>query len=291
MTLARIAAILLLCATIAHADLPPVNLSLAPDDQSVYAPPQPPREDEGVNQGAVNFELTFRYMTDYMYRGVDRSEFGSEDSPNLQFDARLSFNLGAFPHPFVGAFVNVYDSDPISRFQEIRPYFGATWTLRPFEFEAGNITYIFPDRDHLDTGEAYGKITFDDSWLWASNRKIITPYVYGAYDYDKYNGWYIEAGLTHEFAIEDWGITLTAVGNFAYVIGNEQFSKDGDQDTGFQHWEVGLIGRYSLNRLFNVNTRFGTWTLEGYLYYTDEMDNDLKVENQVWGGMGIGFRY
>jgi hypothetical protein len=290
MTLNRLAVLSLLCAAVAYAEIPPVNLSLV-DDQSVYAPPTPPREEDGVNLGAVHFDLTFRYMTDYVYRGVDRSEFGSEDSPNLQFDAKLSFDLGRFPHPFVGAFVNVYDSDPISRFQEIRPYFGVKWTLRPFEIEAGNITYIFPDRDHLDTGEVYGKLTFDDSWLWASNRKIITPYVYAAYDYDKYNGWYIEAGLQHEFAIEDWGITLTALANAAYVIGNEQFSRDGETDTGPQHWEVGLIGRYSINRLFNINSRYGTWTLEGYVFYTDQFDDELVAENQIWGGMGIGFKY
>ena len=32
----------------------PATLSLLPDDQSVYAPPTPPREDEGVNAGGVS---------------------------------------------------------------------------------------------------------------------------------------------------------------------------------------------------------------------------------------------
>src|SRR4051794_32409283 len=68
----------------------PMKLAMEPDAQSVYAPPVPPSEEEGTNQGAVNLDLTVRYMTDYVYRGIDRSEVGgSEDAPNLQLDGRI----------------------------------------------------------------------------------------------------------------------------------------------------------------------------------------------------------
>src|SRR5207237_2207700 len=136
----------------AAAPLPPAaspfKLALLPEDQSVYAPPAPPREAEAINAGGVHIGLVVRYLTDYVYRGIDRSEVGGhEDAPNLQFDGKLSFDLGQLPHPFVGVFVNVFDSDPVSRFQEIRPFMGFDWTLRPFVIEAGNIFYIFPERD------------------------------------------------------------------------------------------------------------------------------------------------
>lgn len=277
----------------ATATLDPAKLSLLPEDRSVYAPPAPPRDEEAINLGGVNFDLAVRYATDNVYRGIDRSEVGgNEDSPNLQFDGKLSFNLGKFPHPFVGAFVNVYDSDPISRFQEVRPYFGFNWMLRPFEVEVGNINYIFPERDDLNTGEVYAKITFDDSWLFQTNRRILTPYVMAAYDYDKYNGWYIEAGLRHDLVIENTGLTLSFVACIAYVMDNQQYaSRPGGRDYGFQHYEVGVIGTYSLNRLFQLSTRYGTWTLEGYLFYDDRMGSDLRADKQIWGGGGLGFRY
>ena len=118
-----------------------LSLEMLPEDQSVYSPPAPPKEDEGFNSGGVNIDLTFRYMTDNVYRGVSRTE--QENHPhsnNLQFEGRLDFNLGKLPHPFIGSFVNIHSSDPISRFQEIRPYFGLNWNLRPFVVEAGNIT-------------------------------------------------------------------------------------------------------------------------------------------------------
>jgi hypothetical protein len=60
---------------------------------------------------------------------------------------------------------------------------------------------------------------------------------------------------------------------------------------GFQHYQIGLIGDYSLNTLLNVSKRYGEWSIEAYLYYTDGLDNDLLSTTQIWGGAGIMFRY
>jgi hypothetical protein len=270
-------------------------LSLLPEDQSVYAPPAPPREDEGFNAGGVHLDLNIRYATDNVYRGVSRSGLGTDShahSTNLQFDGKLTFDVGKFPHPFVGAFVNVHENDPVSRFQEVRPYFGLDWTLRPFLVEAGNITYIFPERDNQNTSEAYARITFDDSWLFRTDTPIVSPYVYAAYDYDKYNGFYFEAGITHDFVFENTGFTLTALANIAFAYNNPYFSTTvHGKDTGLQHYEVGLIGNYSLNQLFHFSPRYGTFTLQGFIYYDDRTSSDLRADLQVWGGGGIGFRY
>src|SRR4051812_36071368 len=278
-------------AAVAQSQIPPATLSRLPDEQSVYAPPPPPREDEGLNQGGVNFNLEFRYMTDNVYRGVSRST-ENPHTPNLQFDGSVDFNLGKFPHPFVGAFINIHSSDPVSRFQEIRPYFGVNWNLRPFIVEGGNITYIFPERDELNTGEVYAKVTFDDSWLFRTDKPILSPYVMGAYDYDKYNGYYIEAGVKHDFVFENTGFTLTTLARIAYIINQPFFSTTVDgKDTGLQHYELGLVGTYSLNHFFHFSPRYGTFTLNGYLFYDDRTSSDLKADIQIWGGGGIGFRY
>jgi hypothetical protein len=144
----------------------------------------------------------------------------------------------------------------------------------------------------MNTGEVYAKVNFDDSWLFQTDKPIFAPYIYAAYDYDKYDGWYFEGGLRHEFELEGTGLTLAAVASIGYVLDQPFFATiPGGKDTGLQHWQVGLIGRYSLNQLFHISTRYGTWNLEGYLYYTDQMDDALKAETQVWGGAGINFRY
>src|SRR5689334_10623700 len=105
------------------AEHPPIYLAAPGAPESVYPPPAPKREDEGVNEGAVHLDLAVRYMTDYIYRGLDRSDgmgltvsgdgsgggaktdiskaFGHEDAPNLQVDSKLSFDLGKLPHPYL----------------------------------------------------------------------------------------------------------------------------------------------------------------------------------------------
>jgi hypothetical protein len=233
-------------------------------------------------------------MTDYVYRGIDRSEVGGhEDSPNLQFDGKLDFDLGKLPHPFVAVFVNVFDSDPISRFQEVRPTIGFDWPIKPLTISAGNITYIFPEREDANTSEAFGQVTLDDAFLWSSERPMLSPYVYGAYDYDRFDGWYFEFGIKHNFVFEESGFVLTAVADVSYVLGNQNFVQTvgSTNDTGFQHYDIGLIGSYSLNTLFNLPLRYGDFSFQGYVYYTDGIDNDLHADTQIWGGAGINFKY
>src|SRR5688500_1775559 len=283
----------------------PVALFLQPQYESVYAPPEPPNPAEGVNEGGVTLDLAVSYLTDYVLRGIDFGEFaassvpspnaplgGGEDSPNLQIDGQVTFDLGKIPSPFFGVFVNVFDADPESRFQEIRPFFGVQLTARPITFAAGHNSYIYPDRDDLNTTEVFGKITVDDSYFLRTDEPVLSPYVFAAYDYDLYDGLYTEAGIEHDFVIEPLGVVLTAQASIAYVTGHQLFAlTEGGDYTGLQHYQFGLIGRYNLNDPLGIPLRYGRWTLNGYLFYTDGIETDLRAETQFWGGAGIGFSY
>jgi hypothetical protein len=276
----------------------PFKLTLLPENPSVYDLPSPLTKEEGINAGGANAEIKITYLSDYLFRGVNRQDFidavtstRSGAQANFQFDGKLQFDLGKFPHPFIGIFANVLDSDPISTFQEVRPVYGAELRIRPLIMAAGNNIYSFPNRNELSTGEVWGKITLDDAAIFKRDEPILSPYIYGAYDYDLYNGWYIEAGVTHDFIIEKTGITITAQAAVAYVLGNSAFAGPTGRDTGFQHYELGLIGRYSLNQLLNIPARYGQWTFNGYLYYTDGLSDDLRADSQIWGGAGIQWNY
>jgi hypothetical protein len=290
---------------------------LQQDVETIYDLPAvggPTPQQEQVNAGGVHIDLSVRYLTDYVFRGIDRSEPGggfrdedgnpvtfpadegtspgAEDAPNLQFDGRLTFDLGSLPHPFVGLFVNVYDDDPVSRFQEIRPVVGLEWTVRPLTVAAGHTNYIFPEREAINTAEVWVSAQLDDSVFFRTDKPVFTPYVLAAYDYDLYEGLYLEGGLKHDFELQDLGVTLTLVGRLAYVVNDPQFSAVPDADHGLQHYDIGLIGSYSLNKLLNVSSnRYGDFRLEGYLFYTDGIDNQLLADTQLWGGVGIGFHY
>ncbi|HEY0008794.1 MAG TPA: hypothetical protein VGB55_08735 [Tepidisphaeraceae bacterium] len=275
--------------------------------ESVYAPPELPRQGEGTNLGGVHFDVSLSYFTDYVYRGVEVFEApGAEDQLNLQLDTKVSFDLGKLPHPFVSVFVNVGENDPISDFQEIRPILGFDWTLKPFVFSAGHISYIYPDRDAYETSEVFVKIALDDAVLFRG-ATVPAPYALAAYDYDLYDGLYLEAGIKYRVPFDDLGIQFTAIGNVAYVNGFNTRIEDaggglipgfftnqlttGDSVSGFQHWQVGLIGEYSLNQLFDASSRYGVWSIRGYVFYTEGIDDDIRAENQLWGGAGITFQY
>src|SRR5262249_19758859 len=152
----------------------------------------------------------------------------------------------------------------------------------------GHITYIFPEREKTNTSEIYGKIALDDSFIWHSRRPLLQPYILGAYDYDLYNGWYFEAGVKHDVVFEDLGLTISFVGDVGYVMTQQFFALHGStDDTGFQHYDIGMIGSYSLNTLLNIPRRYGEFAIEGYLFYTDNLESDLRADTQVWGGVGI----
>jgi len=281
----------------------PVLASMVPsDDEGVYTLPQPAGPGEGVNQGGVHVDVSAGYFNHYVYRGVDHSiglsdkvgTFNTKASTfNFQIDSKLQFDLGKFPHPFVGLFADVYDADPVNRFQEVRPYYGAVWTVKPFTLEGGGNTYIYPDRENLNTAEYYTKLTLNDAFLFHSDKPLLSPYIYSAYDYDKNHGWYFEAGVSHDLALEDFGLTFTFKADVAYIVGYQQqfVFIDENHDTGFQHYDVGLLTAYSLNHLFNLNQRFGQFDLLGYITYTGKIEAELRANNVIWGGAGIRFMY
>jgi len=280
------------------ADPPSIMSAPASDVPSVYAPPEPPGENEGANNGGVNVDLTVKYLTDDVYRGVshDRAIGGDTHASNFQADTKFTFNFGNFPHPYFGVFTNVADSDPVSRFQEIRPYIGVNYTLRPLIFDVSHISYIYPERERLDpspnSSEVIFKLTLDDSYYFLTPRPVLSPYVSGAYDYDRNKGWYLEAGLKHDFVFEDISCTLTTYGDVAYISNfAQQFILTSPQDSGFQHWDLGLIGDLSVTDLLKIPPRYGNLSVQGYFTYTGRFDNDVLANSVLWGGVGIHFKY
>lgn len=305
--IALAATTLLSAAALAQTTQPiePLRLSLAPDQvESVYAPPDAPMEDQGSNTGPVKLDLTVAGLTDYVYRGIDYSETGgSEDSPNLQFDASMRFDLGRYPDLFMGIFSNVYDSDPLSKIQEVRPYFGLELSARPLTFTVGNTFYIYPERDDSNNAEVWVKMTLDDSYFFRSDDPIFSPYALVAYSYDGNTGFYIELGVRHDFELDELPLTISPIARIAYVNNNPYYRADGADptdpfvggtsgpDSGLQHYDLGLELSYTLNGLMKIPQRYGKLDLQGVLFYTDGIDDELRADSVLYGGVGIKFSY
>jgi len=276
------------------ADAPAPKMLDVSNDESVYDNPPPPNASTGVNSGGVKFNIDATYLNKYVYRGVDHDRVAPNGNAlNLLINAEVEFDLGKFPHPLFGVTTNIYDSDPVSRFQEILPYAGARWTIAPFTIETALNEYIYPNRESLNTDEVYLKITLDDSFLFHSKRPVLQPYVLSAFDYERSNGWYLETGISHDFIFEEFGLTITPKADVAYISHYEQnfIYKNDIGDYGFQHADMGLDIKYSLNTLFNVSRRLGEFDLHGCFFYTEKLQATVTGDYVLWGGFGLGFSY
>lgn len=265
------------------------------DDEpdNVYVRAAAPSTNEMTNEGGAHFSFRTDYFSTYMFRGIDQSTAPLRNEHALQFDGKLEFDLGKLPHPFIGVFSNIFNNDPVSRFEEVRPYAGLEWTVRPITVSGGFNGYIFPNREGVDTQEIWIQVAVDDSRFFHTDQPFLRPYVYGAYDFDKYDGFYLEAGVRHDFVIGDTGVTISAIGDFAYVAHNRYFRATGPNAaaTGLQHYDGGAILTYSLNNVLHIPARFGQFAVQGQLMYTGPITTGLRADSRVWGGVGLNFRY
>ena len=262
--------------------------------KTVYGPPTIRQAGEGFNDGGVHIGISLRYATDYVFRGIEPVEpTSSEDAINGQVDSRLTFDLGRLPDPYIGVFVNTAEGDEISNFQIIRPIAGLRWELEAAIIDLGHQSFTYPDRDELDSNEVFLDVHFNDAALVGEEGPLLGPYVFAAYDYDAFEGTYIEAGFRRESAIAESSLRLGYNVHVAYVdsLGDLYGSGPNPGGSGFQHYQLGLTARYDLNTLLNLSRRYGEWSLEGFINYTDGIDNDLRANTQIWGGGGIVFRY
>src|SRR5437762_2138260 len=102
-----VAAALVFCTRAQADDAAPLKLTLQPQEPSVYTLPTPPTREEGINAGGANMDIKVTYLSEYIFRGVNRADFiqsiaGTADTnhANFQFDGILKFNLDKLPHPF-----------------------------------------------------------------------------------------------------------------------------------------------------------------------------------------------
>lgn len=261
--------------------------------ESIYAPPEIADGRGGFNEGALSIEISGRYMTDYIFRGMELLEpQTSEDSFNFQLDAYLRLDLGRLPDPFFRLLTNTAEGDDISNFQVIRPALGLEWETESLFIAVGTQSFTYPDRTELDTGEIFADLRFNDGIFVAEEEPILGPFIFAAYDIDRFEGFYVEAGLRRHFEIGDTNFSVMVEGLVAYVDDFSLFSASPQNiGTGFSHYQVGVIGEYRLNSLLNISRRYGQWSLAGHLFYTDGIDNQLAATTQIWGGGGITFRY
>ena len=112
---------------------------------SVYPEIMPPRAEEAMNAGGVNFGLNVELADPTTFFAVSikaptatilKHRCSSTRTPNLIW---VNFRIRSSGYSSMSL-----NSDPKARFEEVRPYFGAEWTLKPIIIAAGFTSYIHP---------------------------------------------------------------------------------------------------------------------------------------------------
>ena len=277
------------------------------EDQSVFAPrPESadpatsvfaPRPTGAARQGESAAKLTLQfdatYLSDYVYRGVDYTKVSSRQGVDVALGMQLSLDPGpGLPKPFVSLETNGFDADPESHWQFVRPTAGVQWTWKSVTLTGGLTSSIYPNRDDFNTSEVFTQAQLDDSKLWGTPQPLLNPSLLAAYDYDLNNGWYVQAGISHDFSLGQTGLTLTPVARIGYTAGwQQEFVFQVPSGTGWQHYDLGIEARYALNSLMNLPKRYGQWSLKGSLFHTERLAESTVGSTITWAGLGIAAEY
>jgi hypothetical protein len=192
----------------------------------------------------VSFAIDYTMASDYMFRGINFSEYAGEnrEALNHQLSVGTEVDLGQYGRvgggfwfewyadqndQSAGFNTNQYNDTENNHIQEIDyfVYYGYTIECIGLDAELGFTWFHFPYVRHLAMGpssgqvasgdaattqELYLNLSWDDSILWRClgmdvTEPILNPYLYTAWDLDLANGAsYQEFGLSHDFALADW---------------------------------------------------------------------------------------
>lgn len=179
-----------------------------------------------VTESRFEFEIHTGYHSVYEFRGVDLGddlwEAGIDGSYAISDTLSLSGGL--------------WYADNVD-FDELDLYVGLTKSFESFELSAGYTYYLYPGDSDADTQEFY---------VGAS-----TEVAYGVglgltyfYDFDAFDGGYLEFEATKSFALCDsFSLDFSAGAAWSFGYNNDV---DGSELDDFNHWFVGLSAPWTV---------------------------------------------
>ena len=258
----------------------------AQDRPRVYAPPMLERDDAPAADVRellpLHGNVTIGVATDDVFRGVELNP--SADGAHAQLSARLTLgDDGLGPRPFAGVVADAAGDGGFA-LQSLRPAAGVEVVGEWGTVALGHRSLLFPDGG-LDTNEVFVESAVSEYY------SLFQPFGLVAYDYDRYDGLYAEAGLRVALAkpTDNLGLNIEVVTGYAQDYGLLA-GPDGD-DTGFAHYRLGVSARYGLNELLNLPRDRGEWSVLGEIGYVDGLDGRLRADTQVFGGVSLSVRF
>lgn len=289
------------------------------------APPAAPDawEKPGVLK-AFSFGLDYTMLTDYVWRGINMSEYRGEGREKLNHQLTVSFevdpsklgtaNIGRFGGSiwfewFAGQEQLTGWSG--NNLQEVDYTVYWAYDIEPcgLGVELGWIGYHFPrfrdsgstvSADSAYTHEAYIKLSYDDSKIF--DKPMLNPYVAYYQDIDDVRGGILAFGVSHDFVLKDMGLAeacickdLTLTPSFAMVIDHRYYDKagvggDGGTGTRLGYLEYSLAVAYDLSSAFSIPAQYGALNLTGFITFDQSLhDSANAVQDEFYGGVKLSW--
>ncbi|HOD81278.1 MAG: hypothetical protein BWX88_00382 [Planctomycetes bacterium ADurb.Bin126] len=311
-------ALLCLCPT-ARAESGDTWLSLAQATQPAKAQPAPaavqpagPAEPQKWERPLpLYFGLDYVLASDYIFRGVNFSEFAREgrEKPSHQLTVWVEYDTGVAGT--VGGYVwfdwfaanrtlvpgtdsNLYEAD-----------YALYWRYNIEKLyttvEIGWAAYTYPPftGDFHTTYELWGKLTFDDSVLFGTKGPVFNPYVQYWHDYDVVKGGWLELGAKHDFALAELGMGDVPVLKDITVTPSLALGMDHRYNTkalGFSpatrlgNIQYGLDVVYNVSQALGVHERWGVVKVGPFLRFSQALFDEI-TQDEFWGGLKVSYAW
>ena len=267
----------------------------------------------------ASLDVTYYIYSDYIFRGVNFSEYPGEGrekidhqiTTSLELDLGMLFGrergeLGTFGF---GTFFEWYADQEIldpefgnDNLQEID--YTLTWTYDieqiATSFTLGYVFYDFPHHKPINTQEWTLGLAHNDAWMWKwllpnNEDGVLNPTFFFAQDVDQIKGCWAEIGISHDFEVAE-GLTITPSTLLAidhrYLGPMTGTSENGS--TRLAYIQYGLTAAYDLSQLYRIPHDPGQWTVAGFLYFNEALGHAKDsgaIGDEFFGGMSLSWSF
>lgn len=268
--------------------------------------------------GPLSFDVTYYLYSDYIFRGINFSEYPGEgrEALNHQITTSLGLDLAQlFGHDpgtwgdfsfetFFEWYADQKALDPVhggQNLQEVDYSLFWSYDIKPIatSLKLGYVFYTFPNAKSLNTQEWKIGLEHNDAWMWKwllpdNENGVLNPTFLIARDVDEIQGTWVEIGFSHGFEVAD-GLTLTPSLLMAVDHGylGPATGTNLGSSTRLAYVQYGLAADFDLSTLGKMPHDPGTWTLSTFLYYNDALGSaeDIAIRDEFYGGVSLGWSF
>ncbi|HOF17639.1 MAG TPA: hypothetical protein PK082_01925 [Phycisphaerae bacterium] len=267
----------------------------------------------------VSFGLDYTVVSDYVWRGLNFSEYAGEGREKLNHQASLTASYETERFGTFGANVwfefyqgqSALDADSNCCLQEVDYTLSWSYDLSnlnekiPLTFETGWILYQFPQAsgDGKTTNEWYFSLALDDSKIFGTENAVLNPTFRYYLDCDDVRGSWLELAFSHDFAMKELGLKDTPVLKDmtltpSLTLGwDHRFHSSDEVRKGNRLATVvyGLQLSYDLSSALDIPEKYGALALSGFLNYSQVASDALRkgdyMNDELYGGAGVSWSW